>query len=75
MIMIKFCDFRKNTIQNIDYVQELEEEPSVARNYMSIKHTAAASLRFQSSAAQTAVICTAFLKDLIEAGVVTHDKT
>ena len=34
------------------------------RNYMPITHTAAASLRFQNSATQTAVTCSAFLKRL-----------
>lgn len=48
---------------------------------MPIRHTAATSLRFKSSVTPTTVICTAFLKDLIEAGVVSpgmshlaHDK-
>ena len=46
----------------------------VKRNYMSIKHTAAASLRFQNSSYQTAVTCTAFLRDLIDAGIVPKNK-
>ena len=50
------------------------EESSFSRNYMSIKHTALASLRFQNSANQTAITCTAFLKDLFEAGELSADK-
>ena len=43
------------------------------RNYMPIRHRAAASLRLRISVTQTAVVCTAFLKDLIEAGAVSPD--
>ena len=55
------------------YGNESVEKEKRKYNTIPITNTAKASLRYQNSAGQTAVVCSAFLKDLIEAGVVPKD--
>ena len=66
------CDFDTNLDEYVD-LEEVAVPKHEKRNLMPIKNTAEASLRYQVSSTATAVICTAFLKDLIESNHLSDD--
>lgn len=54
-------------------VKRFLDKPKVKKNHMMIPNVAKASLRFNTSPAATAAICSSYLQDLISAGHLSSD--